>query len=240
MNRNASQRAAEDPRRAAALALAAVGQPQSGPAAADDPFALPALAVARPAAGDRARSCCGASASGSLTIGGRRARRRWPDGSIGRALELVDAGGLALYRSLVGMLSRVPRLDRRRCTISPTSSPARTRTDAYRAAGELLSELLARTAAGAARGGGVGPDGPAAASEDEAMRRLAAGADSARWAELREDIDAQLRRRTNAQSRPPAERARRVLCDRRGGTLKPWRRTPAGPQSSPARMGWRS
>src|SRR5262249_29090682 len=33
------------------------------------------------------------------------------EGSIGRALELADAGGLALYHSLLEMMSQMPRLD---------------------------------------------------------------------------------------------------------------------------------
>src|SRR5207244_4740103 len=33
------------------------------------------------------------------------------EGSIGRAIELADAGGLALYRSMLGLLAQVPRVD---------------------------------------------------------------------------------------------------------------------------------
>src|SRR4029077_3627107 len=33
------------------------------------------------------------------------------EGSIGRAIELADAGGLALYRSVLDLLSQIPRVD---------------------------------------------------------------------------------------------------------------------------------
>src|SRR5437764_5656827 len=40
-----------------------------------------------------------------------RALARLAQGSIGRALDLADAGGLDLYRSLLKLLARLPELD---------------------------------------------------------------------------------------------------------------------------------
>jgi DNA polymerase III subunit delta' len=107
-------------------------------------------------------------------------------GSIGHALGLADAGGLALYRGLLEILSQLPRLDicRLRALVDPLLAP-----DAegpYRALAELLSQCLARIATTGGRGYYCAV--PVVAGEGEAMRRLA-GADPARWARLRREID---------------------------------------------------
>jgi len=109
------------------------------------------------------------------------------DGSIGRAIELVEAGGVELYRAILGLLSGEHGLD-------PTALQgladrlARGEADsAYRAVEELLSHVLGEIAVYAA-GGGTGrqfsPD------SDRILRRLCARAPAARWAELREQIAA--------------------------------------------------
>src|SRR5437667_7998174 len=73
------------------------------------------------------------------------------DGSIGRALELADAGGLALYGSIVEMLSQVPRIDLTRLHAFADQLARADAEDGYRAGAELLSQFLAGMAAGAAR-----------------------------------------------------------------------------------------
>ncbi|HEV2097460.1 MAG TPA: DNA polymerase III subunit delta' [Stellaceae bacterium] len=107
-------------------------------------------------------------------------------GSVGRALDLVDNGGLELYRSVIelllpeamdvvklhGFADRLARADA---------------ADAYRTGVELLSQFLARMTAGAARGTLV--EDEIVAGEGAAMRRLAARADPARWAGLRAQIE---------------------------------------------------
>jgi DNA polymerase-3 subunit delta' len=107
-------------------------------------------------------------------------------GSIGRALELADGGGLALYRGLVEIFSHLPRLDVRRlyALIDPLVGAAA--EGPYRAIAELLSQCLARIAAS----GGRGHEGAASviAGDCEALRRLA-GADPARWACLCRQIE---------------------------------------------------
>jgi DNA polymerase-3 subunit delta' len=100
-------------------------------------------------------------------------------GSIGRALELAEAGGLALYRSMLEMLSQIPRLDVIRLHAFADQLARADAEDAYRVARELLLQLLAWITASSAR---------RQLGEEEAMRRLAGRADAARWAALREEI----------------------------------------------------
>jgi len=109
------------------------------------------------------------------------------DGSIGRALELAEAGGLTLHRSVLELLSQIPRLDVIRLHAFAEQLARADAEDAYRVGGELLLQLLARITVCSAcprRGGEAIVDG-----EDEAMRRLAGRADAARWAALREEIE---------------------------------------------------
>jgi len=109
------------------------------------------------------------------------------EGSIGRALELADCDGLALYRSIVEMLSQVPRID---IVGLHGFADQFVRADAentYRAGGELLLQFLARMAAGAARR--QLPGAETVAGERGAMRHLATRADPARWAALHSEIE---------------------------------------------------
>jgi DNA polymerase III subunit delta' len=108
-------------------------------------------------------------------------------GSIGRTLNLADNGGLALYRSLLELLSPAPVLDIARLQGLADRLARADAADAYRASAELLSQFLARMAARAARGM-PGAD-EIVAGESAAMERLAARADPARLAELRAEIE---------------------------------------------------
>jgi DNA polymerase III subunit delta' len=108
-------------------------------------------------------------------------------GSIGRALELADAGGLVLYRSLLEMLSQAPRIDPGRLHSFADRLARPDAEDAYRAVGELLSQFLARMVAGAARRQPWADD--VLPEEGTAMQILAAHAAPARWAALREKIE---------------------------------------------------
>jgi DNA polymerase-3 subunit delta' len=109
------------------------------------------------------------------------------EGSIGRALELAEAGGLALYRSLLEVLAPLPAVDVPLAHAFADRLARPEAEEAYRTVGELLRQLLARLAAGMARRrpdfsvpGGT----EIAAGEGAVMRRLAQRADPARWAEL--------------------------------------------------------
>jgi DNA polymerase-3 subunit delta' len=107
-------------------------------------------------------------------------------GSIGRALDLADAGGMALYRSLLELVSRAPLLDMAAVHGFADKLVGADAEDSYRAFEELLSQFLARTASGAARGMLATPE--LVAGEGRAMRALAECRPPARWAELRDDI----------------------------------------------------
>ena len=108
-------------------------------------------------------------------------------GSIGRALELAEAGGPALYRSILDILSQIPPLDVIRLHAFADQLARADAEDAYRVGGDLLLQLLARITACSTRRQLDGEE--IVAGEDEAMRRLAARADAARWAGLRDDIE---------------------------------------------------
>jgi len=109
------------------------------------------------------------------------------EGSIGRALELADAGGLALYRFLVDMLSQMPQIDIAELYSFADKLARPDGEDGYRAVQELLSQFLARVVACAARqrfGAADMIDG-----EGEVMQWLAARTDPAGWATLRNEIN---------------------------------------------------
>jgi DNA polymerase-3 subunit delta' len=108
------------------------------------------------------------------------------EGSIGRAMELADAGGLALYRSILGILAQLPRVEIAELHAFADKLARPDAEEAYRASEEVLSQFLARMVARAA-GRPFGPD-ELVAGEGEVMQRLAARADPARWADLRDRI----------------------------------------------------
>jgi len=90
------------------------------------------------------------------------------EGSIGRALELVASGGVALYQTLAGMLTRRGGVDVQALHGFADRMARPDAEDAYRAVEELLRQYLARQAIGAARRGTRG--------------------EAARWAALRAQI----------------------------------------------------
>jgi DNA polymerase-3 subunit delta' len=108
------------------------------------------------------------------------------EGSIGRAIELADAGGLALYRSILGILGQAPRIEIAELYAFADTLVRRDAEEAYRASEELLSQFLARMILRAA-GQPFEPE-ELIAGEREVMQRLAARADPARWADLRDRI----------------------------------------------------
>jgi DNA polymerase III subunit delta' len=67
-------------------------------------------------------------------------------GRVGHALELADGGGLSVYRDLLDLLSRVPRIDVGRLHGLADRLARGDADDAYHAMAELLLQLLARLA----------------------------------------------------------------------------------------------
>jgi DNA polymerase-3 subunit delta' len=108
------------------------------------------------------------------------------EGSIGRAIELADAGELALYRSMLGILGQAPRIEVADLYTLADKLARSDAEEAYRACEELLSQFLAKVALRAARP--LFEPAELIAGEGEVMQRLAACADPARWADLRDRI----------------------------------------------------
>jgi len=63
------------------------------------------------------------------------------EGSIGRAIDLSDAGGLALFRSLIGVLSTLPKMD---IGLAHSLSDAALKGEGFRTLADLLIWWLAR------------------------------------------------------------------------------------------------
>lgn len=115
------------------------------------------------------------------------------DGSIGRAIELADEGGVALFRELMSLLAEVPKLNAGRLH---SLGDQALRGDAFRTLSGLLGWWLARIAAAGARGA-VDAMSEIVPGERMLARRLLAAAPPAAWAEVWEKIG-YLARRTDA------------------------------------------
>jgi DNA polymerase-3 subunit delta' len=111
------------------------------------------------------------------------------EGSIGRALQLADAGGLALYEEMVRQLSGLPRPEVARLhgaldAIARTRSPAG-EFEAYDVFADLLTTWLARQVTARARGQEPAEIMP---GEGEVAARLASRASLDQWVEVWEKI----------------------------------------------------
>jgi len=115
------------------------------------------------------------------------------DGSIGRAMELADEGGVGLFRDLMALLTDVPKLNISR--LHALSDKAM-KGDAFRTLTGLLSWWLARIAAVGARGG-LDALTEIVPGERELARKLLAAATPATWADVWDKIG-YLQRRTDA------------------------------------------
>ena len=109
------------------------------------------------------------------------------DGSIGRALELAEAGGVELYQAILALLSREQGVDPAALHTLADRLARGEADNAYRAVEELLSHLLGEIAVSAAGGNSGRRPCP---ESDQVLRRLGARAPAARWAELREQVAA--------------------------------------------------
>jgi len=115
----------------------------------------------------------------------RWALARLAEGSIGRAVALADAGGLALYRELMGLLGSLPRLDIPSAHAFGDKLTRKQDDGLYETATELLVWWLARFTRALARG-----EWPAEVVPGEAalMTRLANARSLDRWVEVWEKI----------------------------------------------------
>ena len=108
------------------------------------------------------------------------------DGSLGRALELAELDGLALYGELLGVLEGLPRLDTAKLHALGDRLARPGAEAAFRAGMELLLGWLARLIRGAAEGAAPRE---AVAGEGALMARLLAPHGLAPWLPLWDKIE---------------------------------------------------
>jgi DNA polymerase-3 subunit delta' len=114
----------------------------------------------------------------------RTALARLSEGSVGRALELAETGGLELYRELVELVGGLPHLDVPRVHALGDRLTRGGDGTAFRTALELLAWWLARTIRAAAEG----RTPPEAVPGEAAATRLVDPRALARWLALWEKI----------------------------------------------------
>lgn len=110
---------------------------------------------------------------------------RLAEGSIGSALALHAAGGMALYRDLVGLLAALPDLEVRKLHAFAGRFERAGSEAAFQTAMLLLADWIARLI----RAIGLGqPPHPILAEEEQALGRLATLHSLDRWLELWEKV----------------------------------------------------
>jgi DNA polymerase-3 subunit delta' len=115
----------------------------------------------------------------------RLAVARLAEGSPGRALQLADEDGLALYRELVGLLGQLPRPPVAALHALGDRLARRGAEEQFRTAAELTAWWIGRLARSGARGG----EPPAIVPEEAGCgARLLAAAGVDRWIEVWEKI----------------------------------------------------
>lgn len=110
---------------------------------------------------------------------------RLAEGSIGGALALHAAGGMALYRDLVGLLAALPDLEARKLHAFAGRFERAGNEAAFQTAMSLLADWIARLIR--AKGLGQAPQ-PILVEEEAALRRLATLHSLDRWLELWEKV----------------------------------------------------
>jgi len=121
-----------------------------------------------------------------LGLGDRQVLARLGEGSIGRALDLAAAGGIALYRNLVKLIAQLPDPDGAQLHALADSMLRGESEDAFRLMSELLPGWLARMVALAS--GSAEAERAALPGEAETMRRLAARRGLDQWIDVWEKL----------------------------------------------------
>ncbi|MEQ8510389.1 MAG: DNA polymerase III subunit delta' [Rhodospirillaceae bacterium] len=106
------------------------------------------------------------------------------DGSIGRAIELADAGGLTLFRNLIGVLASMPKMD---IGMAHNLSDAAFKGEGFRTIANLLTWWLARMVSVTAREGWAQTE-EIIPGEHAIADRLCASAGLDQWVEVWEKI----------------------------------------------------
>jgi DNA polymerase III subunit delta' len=110
---------------------------------------------------------------------------RLAEGSVGRALDLADAGGAKLYRELVALFADLPRLDVPALHGLGERLARNDAAEEFRTVADLIGWWLARMVRGAAKGA-LPPE--IVPGEGAAMRRLLDRAGLEQWVALWEKI----------------------------------------------------
>ncbi|CAN0382981.1 unnamed protein product, partial [Discosporangium mesarthrocarpum] len=108
---------------------------------------------------------------------------RLSDGSIGRALDLADSGGVALQRDLIAIMNSLPTLDMKSAHKFADKVARRDADAAWRTAVDLASRSLADLVAAAARGEDLGTRGYGPA-EVASLSRLQSLARPDQWIDV--------------------------------------------------------
>jgi DNA polymerase-3 subunit delta' len=119
--------------------------------------------------------------SPDLADADRRLLIRIAEGSIGRALEIVAAGGLDLYRDIAGQLLQLPKLDAVALHALGDRLGRRDAAEMFRLATELLAALIGRLIRVAATGQGTAD---VIAGEGRQLAALAGRHSLEQWLEL--------------------------------------------------------
>ena len=127
----------------------------------------------------------------SLAPGEVNALAQLADGSIGRALELADEGGVELFADLMSLLGDLPKLN---ITRLHALSDKALKGEAFRTLSDLLAWWLARMVAAGERG--IASAAEVAQGERELVARMRSAAPAAAWAETWSAIN-QLAARTD-------------------------------------------
>lgn len=108
-------------------------------------------------------------------------------GSLGQSIELLEDGGLALYDSLIAVLSQWPRIDMRRVHALSNEVGGRGQESTFGLMRDLLLSILSRAIRAAAE-----QVEPALPEERKLAQQLAAGASVDRWLALWDNVAALL------------------------------------------------
>jgi DNA polymerase III subunit delta' len=106
------------------------------------------------------------------------------DGSIGRAIELANAGGLDLFRNLIGVLATMPKMD---INMAHALSDATFKGEGFRTVADLLTWWLARMVTVTAKDGWAQVQ-EIVPGEHAIADRLCASAGLDQWVEVWEKI----------------------------------------------------
>lgn len=112
------------------------------------------------------------------------------EGSVGRALALIEKDGLARYGEIVRLFGKLPQLDRPAAIAMAEKAGARGAEEVRALVTDLLNTFLARLAR---HGAGHPPETPAAPGELDAFARLAPDLIAAQaWARFADEASARL------------------------------------------------